>query len=80
MHVYIRAYCYRCRMGRRWYRDAWWQANVRAKHRCRWEWEYWIGCDGFRLHSRTALVSWDGAIQSAHRAWKRLAALGCVRP
>ncbi|GIH26040.1 hypothetical protein Aph01nite_43500 [Acrocarpospora phusangensis] len=67
--VRFRTYCYPCR-------------RMAPRHRRphRWEWEYWISCEGVRLVQRQGFGSFDRAWMSAERSWFKLAALSCVAP
>jgi len=71
VRVRFRSYCYGCRRGARW--DG---RCLRDRHR--WDWEYWISCDGRRLVQRGPFATFDRAWESAQRSWFKLAATSCI--
>lgn len=75
MKVHFRTFCQGCRYGRRWSRGCLWRFS--GGHR--YEWEYWIECDGQRLTYRRSFRTFERAQRSAERHWNKLAAVSCIR-
>lgn len=74
MRVRFRAYCYGCRHGWR-AGDNWHTAFASRRTRHRWQWEYVIHLDGYRLVQRGPFGTLDRAVESARRAWSNLEAV-----
>lgn len=71
MKVTFRTSCYGCRRGARWNGQCLWRAH-------RYDWSYYIACDGRRLVQRTAFRSFDLAWRSAQRSWFKLTSNACI--
>lgn len=71
LRVRFRTYCQGCRYGRRWNGGCHW-----TKHR--YDWEYWIHCDGRRLIQRQGFHGFDRAWDSARRSYIKLASTACI--
>jgi len=68
MKVHFRTYCYGCRRGKS---RCLWRAH-------RYDWEYFIECDGRRLIQRGAFKTFERARRSAERSWFKLLSTECI--